>query len=272
MRRLALAVWILTCAVLWPFASPGEAQDKAAPGSGAPAGVEDKSRQILDQTIQALGGPAYLNVNDMVREGRIYGFDRGELSSPGDRFINYVKFKARERIDFGKKGDIVYLNNNEEGWELDKQGVREMTPEAIESFLEGLRRDLDYVLRFRLQEERIQLYYLGTEFVDNRRAHAIEMVDDRQESLVLYIDARNYLPMQIRYRHQDVLSGEWVEVIEYYGKWVSVQGIQTPMAVSRERAGRRFFEAYFTSVKYNAGVDDTLFTRASLEERWKKVK
>jgi hypothetical protein len=44
------------------------------------------------------------------------------------------------------------------------------------------------------------------------------------------------------------------------------------MAVSRERGGRRFFEAYFTSVKYNAGVTDDLFTRASLDERWKKVK
>jgi hypothetical protein len=108
--------------------------------------------------------------------------------------------------------------------------------------------------------------------VDNRRAHAIEMVDERQESLVLYIDARTYLPMQVRYRHRDVLSGEFVEVTEYYGKWVSVQGIQTPMAISRERAGRRYFEAYLTEVKYNTGMDDALFTRASLEERWKKVK
>jgi hypothetical protein len=260
-KRLVVAVWILTAAApVW------------AQGSSPAAGVEDKSRQILEQSVQALGGPAYLNVRDMVREGRIYGFDRGELSNPGDRFVNYVKFKGKERIDFGKKGTIVYLNDNDQGWELDRQGIREQTPESIETFQEGLRRDLDYVLRFRLQEEPVQLYYLGTEFVDNRRVHAIEMVDERQESLVLYIDTRSYLPLQIRYRHRDVLSGEFVEVVEYYGKWVSVQGIQTPMAISRERAGRRYFEAYFTSVKYNTGVDDALFARASLEERWKKVK
>jgi len=243
-----------------------------AQGSGSAAAIEDKPRQILEQTIQALGGQQFLNVRDMVREGRIYGFDRGELSSPGDKFLNYVKFRGKERVEFGKKGQIVYLNNNEEGWELDKQGVRDQTPESIETFREGLRRDLDYVLRFRLQEEPVQLYYLGTEFVDNRRAHAIEMVDEGQESLVLYIDARTFLPVQVRYRHRDVLSGEFVEVVEYYGKWISVQGVQTPMAVSRERAGRRYFEAYFTEVKYNVGVDDALFTRASLEERWQKVK
>lgn len=261
MKRLALAVWLFAAATpVWPQ------------GASPAPGVEDKSRQILEQTIQALGGQAFLSVHDMVREGRIYGFDRGELSSPGDKFVNYVKFKGKERVEFGKKGQIVYLNDNEEGWELDKQGIRDQTPESIETFREGLRRDLDYVLRFRLQEEPVQLYYLGTEFVDNRRAHAIEMVDERQESLVLYIDARTYLPMQVRYRHRDVLSGEFVDVIEYYGKWVSVQGVQTPMAVSRERAGRRYFEAYFTRVKYNAGVDDVLFTRASLEEHWKKVK
>jgi len=128
------------------------------------------------------------------------------------------------------------------------------------------------VLRFRLQEEPVQLYYLGTEFVDNRRTHAIEMVDERQDSLVFYIDVRTHLPVQVRYKHRDVLSGEFVEVIEYYGKWISIQGIQTPMAISRERGGRRYFEVYVSEVQYNPGVDDALFTRASLEEHWKKVK
>ena len=44
------------------------------------------------------------------------------------------------------------------------------------------------------------------------------------------------------------------------------------LMANKGSAGRRFFEAYFTSVKYNAGVTDDLFTRASLEERWQKVK
>ncbi len=260
MKPVTLAVWLLL------VASPVWAQ-----GSSAAPGVEDKPRQILQQTIQALGGEKFLGVQDMVRRGRIYGFDRGELSSPGDKFVNYVKFKGKERLEFGKKGEIVYLNDDDQGWELDKQGIREMTPESIETFQQGLQRDFDYVFRFRLQQEPVQLYYLGTEFVDNRRAHAIEMVDERQESLLLYIDARTYLPVQVRYKHRDVLSGEFVEVIEYYGKWVSVQGIQTPMAISRERGGRRYFEVYINEVQYNAGLDDQLFTRASLEERWTKV-
>lgn len=260
MKRLTVAVWLLL------VVSPVWAQ-----GTSAAPGVEEKSRQILQQTIQALGGQKFLGVRDMVRRGRIYGFDRGELSSPGDKFVNYVKFKGKERLEFGKKGEIVYLNDDDQGWELDKQGIREMTPESIETFQQGLRRDFDYVFRFRLQEEPVQLYYLGTEFVDNRRAHAIEMVDERQESLVLYIDVHSHLPVQVRYKHRDVLSGEFVEVIEYYGKWVSIQGIQTPMAISRERGGRRYFEVYISEVQYNVGVDDQLFTRASLDERWAKV-
>ncbi len=236
-----------------------------APGEG-------KAKEILDRAIQALGGSAYLGVRDTVRHGRLYSFDRGELASPGDRFIDYVKFPGKERLELGKKGSIIYVNDNDKGWELDRQGVRESTPESIDTFRESLRHDYEYVLRFRLQQEKIQLYYEGTEFVDNRQVHIVELVDDRNESLKFYIDARNYLPLQMRWRQKDVLTGDYLDVVESYGKWISVQGIMTPKTVSRGRGGRRYFEAYFTQVQYNVGVDDSLFTPASLEERWKKVK
>jgi len=97
-------------------------------------------------------------------------------------------------------------------------------------------------------------------------------VDNRNESLKLYVDARTYLPLQMRWRQKDVLTGDYMDVVESYGKWIRVQGVMTPMSVSRERGGRRYFEAYFTQVQYNVGVDDSLFTAGSLQERWKKVK
>ena len=264
MRRLMLLLCVLTLL----GAIPAFSQERTlTPGEG-------KAKEILDRTIQALGGAQYLEVRDIVRHGRLYSFDRGELASPGDRFVDYVKFPNKERLELGKKGNIIYVNDNDKGWELDRQGVRESTPESIETFQESLRHDFEYVLRFRLREEKIQLYYEGTEFVDNRQVHVVELVDERNESLKLYIDARNYLPLQMRWRQKDVLTGDYLDVVESYGKWISVQGIQTPMAVSRERGGRRYFEAYFDArqVQYNAGVDDSLFTPASLEERYKKVK
>lgn len=263
MRQQLAYLWL----ALALLGSGGVTAQESAPAPGA-----EQAKQILDQTIEALGGQAFLNVHDITRRGRLYSFDRGELASPGDRFVDYVKFPGKERLEIGKKGNIVYINDNDRGWELDRQGIREMTPEQAQEFQENSRRDPDYLLRFRLRQEPLQLYYLGREFADNHPVHVIELVDDRNESVKLLIDASTYLPLQMRYRQRDVLSQEWVDVAEYYGKYVTVQGISTPLYLSRQRAGKRTFEVSFSEVEYNTGVADALFTRASLEERWRQVK
>ena len=244
----------------------------AAAQENPPASGAEQARQILDRSIQALGGAAYLNVRDITRRGRLYSFDRGELADPGERFVDYVKFPGKERLEIGKKGNIVYINDNDQGWELDRQGIREMTPAQTKDFMEGNQRDIDYLLRIRLQQEKLALYYLGREFSDNRTVHVIELVDETNESVKLLIDAGTYLPMQLRYRIRDILSGDWVDVVEHYGKYITVQGITTPLYLTRQRAGVRTFEVYFTEVQYNTGVPDALFTRGSLEERWRQVK
>jgi hypothetical protein len=244
----------------------------AAQDDSSAAVVADKGEQTLDLTLKALGGETFLNVQDITRRGRLYTFDRGELSSPGSRFVDYVKFTGMERMEMGKDGKIVYLNNNDEGWELDRQGIRDMSPEQIETFKQGNKRDYEYLLRFRARGEKMNIYYLGREFVDNRRAHILELVDPDNESTKLYVDARTYLPMQIRYRERDPLTGDWIDVVEYFGKYVKIQGIMTPKQFTRERGGHRVLEAYFLEVQYNTGLPDSLFTRAALEEHWQKVK
>jgi hypothetical protein len=256
---------LLLC-FLWVVVSVVPAQE-AEPTVGV-----DTAQQIMDRVIQALGGEAYLGVRDISRRGRLYGFDRGQLASPGDRFLDLVKFPDREWLEIGKKRNLVNLNNGEEGWELDRQGIRDMAPEQIQAFQEANKRDPEYLFRFRLQQERFQLYYLGREIVDNRRVEIVELVDPDNESLKLYVDARTALPLQLRYRRRDPMSGERVEEIERYGKYVSVQGVETPMQISRERAGRRTFEVFFTEVQYNTGLPEGQFTRAALEAHWEKVK
>lgn len=257
---------MLLVALLLALGAPLRAQQaESAPGV-------DQAKDILDHTLQALGGEKYLAVQDITRHGRLYSFDRGQLASPGERLLDIVKFPGKEWQEMGKKGNIVYLNDNEQGWELDKQGIREQTPEQIADFKKNNRRDLDYLLRFRLRAEKFSLYYEGREFIDNRRVHVIELVDEDDQSLKLVVDAETFLPVQLRYQQHDALSGERIDVTDHYGKYISVQGVQTPMYLSRQRSGLRTFEAYLTEVQFNTGVLDRQFTRAALEERWQKVK
>ncbi|MBI4463014.1 MAG: hypothetical protein HY653_08920, partial [Acidobacteria bacterium] len=123
----------------------------------------------------------------------------------------------------------------------------------------------------RRTEPGVQFYYLSSEFIDNRRVDIIEMVDAENDSYILYLDGQTHLPTQLRYRERDTLTGEMVDVVEYYGTYLEIQGVRTPRQITGERAGLRTFEAFLRKVKYNGGIGDQLFTRDSLEELWRKI-
>lgn len=266
MKSSILGICILLTGSLVPLAAGLAAQE------GAAAPYSGEAERIFNRMVQALGGQAFLDVTEIDGRGRIYSFNRGELSSPGDRFKYFARLPDKERIEFGKKGNIAYVNAGDQGWELDRQGIREQTPEQIDDFRQSSRRDINNVLRARARGENIRLYLVGREFVDNRPVHILELVDDRDESVKLYVDAGNYLPLQLRYRERDVLTREWLDVAEYYGKYITVQGIKTPMNIARTRGKMRVLEVYFSELHYNGGLPDSLFTRESLEERWASLK
>lgn len=256
---------VLLTAALLLLSAPGAAQDETSPEA------RNKAEEIFDKVIEALGGDAFLNVTDMAREGRIYDFNQGRLASAGSRFKNYLKFPAMEWMEYGKKGNIVYLNNGEQGWELDRQGINDQTPEAVENWREGNKRDFEYLLRFRVRDEKLSLYYLGKEYIDNRMTHILEIVDADSESVKLYVDSRTYLPMQFRYsRHSELRRGR-VPIVEYYGKYVDINGVQTPLHIAREQDGDRVMEVFLKVVTLNVNLEDSFFTRANLEVRWEKV-
>ncbi|MFQ5695402.1 MAG: hypothetical protein ACE5HB_05385, partial [Terriglobia bacterium] len=104
-RQLASLAGLVGFGLL--LSAPLGAQETAsAPGA-------DKGREILERMIEALGGETYLQVRDVTRRGRVFSFDRGNLSNPGQRFVDYIKFHGKERVEFGKKGNIIYVNDNE---------------------------------------------------------------------------------------------------------------------------------------------------------------
>src|SRR4051812_1300686 len=90
--------------------------------------AQTKGSQSIDQMIDALGGPAFLNVMDIHTTGRFFGFTRGDLSS-SDIFSDYIKFPDMERTEFGtlnKKS--ITINSGKEGWKI--VGKREAEPQG----------------------------------------------------------------------------------------------------------------------------------------------
>src|SRR5579863_10032262 len=111
--KYAFTVFLLT-ALVFAQSAPSAPSEGASSSPASPAIPTDqenvrKARALLDQAIQALGGQAYLHVQDMTQEGRSYSFHHGEPNSLGTLFWRFRKFPDKDRVELTKKRDVVEL-------------------------------------------------------------------------------------------------------------------------------------------------------------------
>ncbi|HXN23745.1 MAG TPA: hypothetical protein VOA41_13490 [Candidatus Dormibacteraeota bacterium] len=227
-----------------------------------------KARQLVDQMIAALGGPAYLGVRDVTCEGRISFFGHAGDLTGYEIFHDYWKSPDKNRSEHGKKGIIVDIYNGSHGWTLDKGGVTELSEDQIQDFQEQTKRNLNQLLRFRLKEEGLVFRYGGNDVVDLRQVDWVEIADRDRRTFRIAVDRSTHFPVRSVVSMRNAETREIDDVLNYYSDYHSESGIQTPFQVTRERNDRKLFQAFFTGCKYNTNLSDDLFSRASLENRY----
>ena len=230
-----------------------------------------KARQILAEAIQALGGDAYLNVRDVTCTGRLGQFDHsGELTGFG-HFIDYQQPPLKERQENLPKRNIISIYNGDQGWELDRGGVADAPRADMEDFKEGVKRDIDNILRHRIHEAGMTLRYGGSDIVDLKQAKWVELVDSDNRTIRIAFADRTHLPIREVAESRDPKTQMKSEEIDYYANYHPQDGVQTALQLTRERNGIKLFQAFFDKCEYNTGLSDALFTKESLDERWAKV-
>ncbi|MBF8305761.1 MAG: hypothetical protein HW398_949, partial [Acidobacteria bacterium] len=90
--------------------------------------AQSRSNPVIEQMIQALGGPAFLEVKDIHTSGRFFSFTKGDLSG-SDLFEDYIKFPDMERTEFGReKNKSITINRGKEGWKIEPKQEPEPQP------------------------------------------------------------------------------------------------------------------------------------------------
>src|ERR1700732_3944988 len=155
----------LLSAVLLSGLAFGQANTSAPPASSQSIPVDQKNvhkaKTLVDQMIQALGGNAYLNIQDVTQEGRSYGFHLGQSEGVGVLFWRFYKFPDKERIELTKKRDVAYVYRGDKGFEITYKGTRSDDPKAVSDYLRRREFSLDWVLRKWLPQPGIALFYEG---------------------------------------------------------------------------------------------------------------
>lgn len=237
-----------------------------------PVGDPARAKQVIDDALKALGGEAFLRMQDRVEEGRAYSFYREQLSglSRAKIYTRYLTrpepppvdfFGQRERQAFGKKEDVYIVFNEQGGFEITYRGAKPLPPATMERYKDGIQHSILYLLRMRLGEPGLTFEYRGSDIYENAPVHVVDILDSKNRITTVYFQQSTKLPVRQSWENRDPVTKRKFQEITVYSKYRDVGGgAQWPLVVRRERDGEKIFEMFADSVSVNQGLTDDLFT------------
>ncbi len=246
-----------------------------------------KAKAVVRQVIATLGGSAYLNVHDSDCEGRV-----AQFGSSGD-LLGFTSYRdlwllpSKDRIEYISKGEhtvlafllgvddlsisnggvLITVFNGDQGWILDKSGVIDQPEDVTKNFAEQVKSGMNNMLRSRMNEDGVEFRYAGTDIVDLKEVEWIEFSDRDHRALRMAVEKSTHLPLRWVVEKRDPETRERTEIATSYTQFISLDGVLTPLSITRMQNGRRVTQTYLSSCKYNSNLSPQLFTRASLEQR-----
>ncbi|MBI1748497.1 MAG: hypothetical protein HYR55_18210 [Acidobacteria bacterium] len=242
--------------------APGPAQDKE---SG-----EAKALAAIQRAIDALGGKTFLQVRDIKSNGRYYQFRKG-ANTPGVVFQDSTRLPNKSRYEEGtkkKEKDITVFNLDiDKGWMLEgRKGVRDAKPEEVAQFKKTVKHAIENVLRTRYRERGVKLFYFGPEEVAGKiRAEVVEILDQENDSVLVYFDLKTHLPVKLEYT-ETAADGRKLKIEEEYTNWHNIEGVRTPMRIDVFTNGDQSSQRFVEKLSYSSTFTDSLFEKPQPEK------
>jgi len=219
----------------------------------------DTANSLVAHMIQALGGDAYLNLQDVSQQGRSYSFFRGEPTSTGIPFWRFVKFPDKERIELTKHRDVIDIFAGDKGYEITFKGTATLDPKQLSDYLRRREHSLEWVLRQWLKEPGVVLLYEGTAIAADKAADKVSVLNARNDSVTLYLDSSTHLPIKKTYSWRDPTDQLRNTEDEVYDAYRLTEGIMTPYSITRFYNGETSAQRFLSTVSYNQNLSDSMF-------------
>jgi len=225
-------------------------QTQETPSPLPPPRIDPKAKDILERTIKALGGPAFLGFRTMTTRGRVFAVAEGATAGLAP-FESAVEYPEKRRFTYGKKQPVILFNDGEQAWELDRYGLTRQNPVQIKRWRLSNRYCLENLCRLRIHEPGVLIQDGGTDFVDNLPALVVDIIEVGGAHVKVCLHKATFLPLRVTYRVQDPETRQWEEYTDIYSDYRTFQGVRTPMHLTRLMNGERFSEVFRSAVQYN---------------------
>jgi hypothetical protein len=237
--------------------------------------AQERGRQIIGKTIQALGGDGFRFMQTRTEAGRAYSFYREQLSGlsiaridtkylRNDAPPGSTKLQQVQRQSFGKKLDDAVILTGTEAWEVTYRGARPLGDERVKQFRDTTLHEVFYILRIRINEPGLDFESRGKDVVENQPVEVIDIFDSENRNVTVWIHSDTLLPVKQRFLRWDPIVNDRREEITRYTKYREAgNGVMWPFNVQRERDKEKIFELYSEKVTIGDDLADSLFALPS---------
>lgn len=238
-----------------PAQTAAQGSSQAAEDPGA-----RKAKGLITKMVQALGGQAYLTMQDMQQSGRTYGFYHGEPAGAGAPYWDFWKWPDKERIELLKHHDWILIHNGDQGYDITFRGTVPEEKDQLEDYLRRRHYSMQQVLRVWLNKPDTVYFYEGQAAAERKPALQVSVMNAQNEGVTFYIDQNTFLPIKKTFVWRDAKTRDRTEESEIYDNYRMVQGIMTPFSVTRQKNGWSTNQRFINDIKYNQNLADPLFS------------
>ena len=226
----------------------------------------ERGKRVVNEALEALGGQAFLNMEDRVESGRAYSFYREQLTglSIARIYTRYLapvpgKIALRERQSFGKDQSSAVLFTDAGAWEITFRGARPLDDKRYENYQDSTLRNVFYILRQRLREPGIELDSQGADVFENLPVEIVDITDAGGRTVTVYFSQTTKLPIRQSFKRRNPEYKDFDQEVMLFAKYRDVAGVKWPFDIRRDRNGEKIYEIYSDSVEFNKDLKDDLF-------------
>jgi len=233
--------------------------------------AEIRGKKIVDDALAALGGSAFLGMEDRTETGRAYSYYHDQISglSIAKVCTKYKTVPAAksgaelgqiEKEVYGKTEDTSVLFLQDKGWEISWRGSKEMEQDHFDRYREWTLRNVLYIFRVRLQEPGMIFEFQTSDVIDNLPVDIVDITDS--DNRVIHVHFHQSTKLQVRqvYKRKNEETKEQDDEVTLFTRYLDAGGVQWPHQIRRERNGYKSYEIFSETVKINSGLTDEFFT------------
>lgn len=213
-----------------------------------------QARAALDAMVKALGGQAWLDLKNQVRQEHIAAFYQGNPDLGTEEIFNFHQWPDHDRIEVTKHRDVVEFFVGREGWEVTYRGKKPLDKDILDDYLRRRDHSIETAVKVWLKDPKTILVYEGQRMAERHLAEQVTLISPQNESITIQMDVATHLPLARIFEWRDPTYHDKNIDTEEYDDYHTIDGFPTAFNITRLKNGDTVRQYYLSHASFNQNL------------------